>query len=82
MKKTGVMELVSSKDLVKGGDRDSVNFGPSFSSTKHLLGNVIYIYQIYLYKQCKKRTSILYNLIHNKRLFLEMRKSVVTNLTA
>ena len=36
MKNTGVMELVSSKDFVNGGDRDSTNFGPNFSSTKHL----------------------------------------------
>lgn len=36
MKNIGVIELVSSKDLSKGGDLDSTNFEPSFFSTKHL----------------------------------------------
>lgn len=36
MKNIGVIELVSSKDLWKGGDLDSTNFEPNFSSTKYL----------------------------------------------
>jgi hypothetical protein len=40
MKKTGVIELVSSNDFVKGGERDSIYFGPNFSSTKHLFTTI------------------------------------------
>lgn len=36
MKNIGVIELVPSKDLWKGGDLDSTNFESSFPSTKHL----------------------------------------------